>query len=162
MVGKKRQDPPVEVEEGDFPRGGREDLTPLEKRQLSQQAEADFKQEAAANQSGKNQRKRIKHSKDKVRRCARPNRHSSAHSSRPQSLPRAIPEATNGAMSAACCGHVACMMTLMVADRSLGHHISQRDQPLSPGSACCCSSMLRVQLARNHQNSQHFSYLHVS
>eukprot|EP00878_Enallax_costatus_P014766 GHUV01015450.1.p1 GENE.GHUV01015450.1~~GHUV01015450.1.p1 ORF type:complete len:212 (+),score=55.15 GHUV01015450.1:127-762(+) len=65
MVGKKRQDPPVEVEEGDFPRGGREDLTPLEKRQLSQQAEADFKQEQAADAPGKNQRKRLKHLKDK-------------------------------------------------------------------------------------------------
>lgn len=67
MVGKKRQEPPVEVEEGDFPRGGRQDLTPLEKRQLSQQAEADFKQEQAAGASGSSQRKRAKHAKDKVR-----------------------------------------------------------------------------------------------
>lgn len=67
MAGKKRQEPPVDVEEGDFPRGGREDLTPLEKRQLAQQAEADFKQEQAAEGSGSAQRKKAKHSRDKVR-----------------------------------------------------------------------------------------------
>lgn len=72
MVGRKRHDPPIEAEEGDFPRGGREDLTPLEKRQLSQQAEADFKQEQTSDAPGKNQRKRSKHSKDKVRCSPQP------------------------------------------------------------------------------------------
>lgn len=47
MSSKKRQQPAVveEEEEEAFPRGGADDLTPLERRKLALQAEADFKHE---------------------------------------------------------------------------------------------------------------------
>jgi hypothetical protein len=44
---KKRQQAVAEDEEA-FPRGGAHDLTPLERRKLALQAEADFKHEQAA------------------------------------------------------------------------------------------------------------------
>jgi hypothetical protein len=48
----ERQQPVVEEEEA-FPRGGADDLTPLERRKLALQAEADFKHEQdAAGASG--------------------------------------------------------------------------------------------------------------
>ncbi len=50
MSGKKRQQPPAAVVEDDeaFPRGGADDLTPLERRKLALQAEADFRHEQDA------------------------------------------------------------------------------------------------------------------
>jgi hypothetical protein len=71
MVGKKRppvsEEPAVADEEEAFPRGGRDDLTPLEKRQLSQQAEADFQREQQTDADGKKQKKKAKRSGDQVR-----------------------------------------------------------------------------------------------
>jgi hypothetical protein len=50
MLGKKRQQDAVVEEDEAFPRGGADDLGPLERRRLALKAEADFKheQEAAA------------------------------------------------------------------------------------------------------------------
>jgi hypothetical protein len=71
MAGKKRppvsEEPAVADEEEAFPRGGRDDLTPLEKRQLSQQAEADFQREQQTDADGKKQKKKAKLSGDQVR-----------------------------------------------------------------------------------------------
>jgi hypothetical protein len=55
MSGKKRQperQQPVVEEEEAFPRGGADDLTPLERRKLALQAEADFKHEQDAAGAG--------------------------------------------------------------------------------------------------------------
>eukprot|EP00775_Hariotina_reticulata_P002200 gene2200-2517_t len=61
MTSKKRTQP-VQDDDEAFPRGGRDGLTPLEKRQLLQQAEADVKQEQATGTLDKRQRKKSKHS----------------------------------------------------------------------------------------------------
>jgi hypothetical protein len=70
MVGKKRppvsEEPAAVDEEEAFPRGGRDDLTPLEKRQLSQQAEADFQREQQTDADGKKQKKKAKRSGEQV------------------------------------------------------------------------------------------------
>uniref|UniRef100_A0A383V4G5 S1 motif domain-containing protein n=1 Tax=Tetradesmus obliquus TaxID=3088 RepID=A0A383V4G5_TETOB len=64
MAGKKRppvsEEPAVADEDEAFPRGGRDDLTPLEKRQLSQQAEKDFHREQQTDDDGKKQKKKAK------------------------------------------------------------------------------------------------------
>ncbi|KAF6260185.1 hypothetical protein COO60DRAFT_1700424 [Scenedesmus sp. NREL 46B-D3] len=66
MAGKKRppasEEPVVADEEEAFPRGGRDELTPLEKRQLSQQAEADFQREQQTDADGRKAKKKAKRS----------------------------------------------------------------------------------------------------
>lgn len=70
MAGKKRppvsEEPAVADEDEAFPRGGRDDLTPLEKRQLSQQAEKDFHREQQTDDDGKKQKKKAKRSGEQV------------------------------------------------------------------------------------------------
>lgn len=65
MSSKKRQQP-EEADEEAFPRGGADDLTPLERRKLSLQAEADFKQEQAEDAQGKRASKKQKRGADTV------------------------------------------------------------------------------------------------
>lgn len=68
MSSKKRQQPVVEEEEEAFPRGGADDLTPLERRKLVLQAEADFKheQEGAAGDAEAPTKKKQKRTNDQA------------------------------------------------------------------------------------------------
>lgn len=63
MAGKKRS---AEDDEEAFPRGGSQALTPLEKRQLEQQAKADLAQEQQEDVSGNSKGKRVKRSHHEV------------------------------------------------------------------------------------------------
>lgn len=88
MVGKKRL---AEVPEEDeaFPRGGGDGLTPLEKRQLSVQAQADFEQEQSQGGDKSRQNKRKKRGTDVV-------------SLKPRARPRETLCLRAGALPAAC------------------------------------------------------------